>query len=162
MNTNKINNNTDTNTEEEQTKLKKGKQIEEEQYRLVINKEMNDILESLVFRTNDGFEGGEVSKSELANLLLQNAAKDFGDSEIRILRSRSFDEKKILRAILRKSGDEGEIPENLKKLIREYYGLDSKERKTSKKLAQTDSKDSFLVESSTDRQAVRRTSNSNS
>ncbi len=143
MNTNTLNINTDTNTEVEQTKSKKRKQIEEEQYRLVINKEMNDILESLVFRTNDGFEGGEVSKSELANLLLQNAAKEFGDSEIRILRSRCFDEKKILRSILRKSGDDGEIPENLKKLIREHYGLDSKERKTTKKLAHIESKDSF-------------------
>lgn len=114
MNTNMLN----INTEDQQTKLKKRKQIEEEQYRLVINKEMNEILESLVFRTNDGFQGGEVSKSELANLLLQNAAKDFGDPEIRILRSRCFDEKKVLRAILRKSVDDGEIPENLRKFIR--------------------------------------------
>lgn len=106
---------------------------EEEQYRLIINKEMNDLLESLVRCTNDGFDGGEVSKSEVASLLIQNAAKDFGESEIRSLRSRYFDEKKILRAILRKSGDDGELPENLKKAIREQFGLaESSKKKTAK------------------------------
>lgn len=115
------------------TNSRKQKNNEEEQYRVIINKEINDLLESLVSRTNDGFEGGEVSKSEVASLLIQNAAKDFDESNIRSLRSRYFDEKKILRAILRKSGDNGELPENLKKVIREQFGLSEGSKKKSAK-----------------------------
>ena len=115
------------------TNSRKQKNNEEEQYRLIINKETNDLLESLVGRTNDGFVGGEVSKSDVASLLIQNAAKDFDESDIRSLRSRYFDEKKILRAILRKSGDDGELPEILKKVIREQFGLsEGSKKKTAK------------------------------
>lgn len=115
------------------TNTRKQKNNEEEQYRVIINKEVNDLLESLVSRTNDGFEGGEVSKSDVASMLIQNAAKDFDESDIRSLRSRYFDEKKILRALLRKSGDDGELPENLKKVIREQFGLAESSKKKSAK-----------------------------
>ena len=135
------------NTEDKNQNPKKKKSLEEDQFRVVISREVNEILEKLVIRANDGFYGGDITKSDVANLLLLNSTKSFSDVDIKILRTLHFDEKKMLRAILRQSGDEGDLPEHLKKALREHYGFDSKERKTLKKAAQTESKESLpLVE----------------
>ncbi|GEM_PF-2559570 len=99
------------------------KSAEDDQYRVVIQKESNDALEELVRRTNNGFEGGEVTKSDVVNLLISNHAKSFSDSDIKSLRLLHFDEKKVLRALLRKAGDDGDLPSEIKKVIREHLGI---------------------------------------
>ena len=99
----------------------------------MIQKEANDALEELVRRTNDGFEGGEVTKSDVVNLLISNHAKSFSDSDIKSLRLLHFDEKKVLRALLRKAGDDGDLPSEIKKVLREHLGIsDSSKRRISK------------------------------
>ncbi|OYZ24326.1 MAG: hypothetical protein B7Y39_01335 [Bdellovibrio sp. 28-41-41] len=122
-----------TKTGKQKTKTKKIKSAEDDQYRVVIQKESNDALEELVRRTNDGFEGGEVTKSDVVNLLISNHAKSFSDSEIKNLRLLHFDEKKVLRALLRKAGDDGDLPSEIKKVLREHLGIsDSSKRRASK------------------------------
>lgn len=114
-------------------KSKKPKSAEEDQYRVVIQKESNDALEELVRRTNDGFEGGEVTKSDVVNFLISNHAKSFSDSDIKSLRLLHFDEKKVLRALLRKAGYDGDLPSEIKKVLREHLGIsDSSKRRISK------------------------------
>lgn len=120
-------------TGKQETKTKKMKSAEDDQYRVVIQKESNDALEELVRRTNDGFEGGEVTKSDVVNLLISNHAKSFSDSDIKSLRLLHFDEKKVLRALLRKAGDDGDLPSEIKKVLREHLGIsDSSKRRISK------------------------------
>jgi hypothetical protein len=117
----------------QETKTKKMKSAEDDQYRVVIHKESNDALEELVRKTNDGFEGGEVTKSDVVNLLISNHAKSFSDSDIKSLRLLHFDEKKVLRALLRKAGDDGDLPSEIKKVLREHLGIsDSSKRRISK------------------------------
>lgn len=122
-----------TKTGNQERKMKKLKSAEDDQYRVVIQKESNDALEELVRRTNDGFEGGEVTKSDVVNLLISNHAKSFSDSDIKSLRLLHFDEKKVLRALLRKAGDDGDLPSEIKKVLREHLGIsESSKRRISK------------------------------
>jgi len=138
----KILENKKEDTEMPRTNIKKRKPTDEDQYRVVISKESNDVLEKFVERTNDGFDGGEVNKSDIANAIFLGAAKTFSEADIRSLRNLHFNERKMLRAILRKSEDAGELPEEIKRALREHYGLsESKERKTSRRSAQEDSKE---------------------
>lgn len=148
------------NTEDKDQNPKKKKSLEEDQFRVVISRDVNEILEKLVTRANDGFDGGDIAKSDVANLLLLNSAKSFSDSDIKTLRALHFDEKKMLRAILRQSGDEGDLPEHLKKALREHYGLaEFKERKTSRKAAHEESKEFPSSINSTDSQELLKISN---
>lgn len=147
-----------TNTKTEISK--KRKISDEDQYRVVISKEINESLESLVKKINNGFDGGEITKSDVANFLILGSAKSFSDAEIKILRGLHFDEKKMLRSILRQTGDEGDLPEHLKKALREHYGLaESRERRTSRKASQEESKPLLSTSSSTDNHDFRSTSN---
>lgn len=122
-----------TKTGNQEKKTKKLKSAEDDQFRVVIQKESNDALEELVRKTNEGFEGGEVTKSDVVNLLISNHAKSFSDSDIKNLRLLHFDEKKVLRALLRKAGDDGDLPSEIKKVLREHLGIsDSSKRRISK------------------------------
>ena len=86
---------------------KKRKSNDEDQYRVVISSEVNGALENLIKRSNDGFEGGAITKSDIANFVLLNSARLFSEVDIKALRALHFDEKKMLRSILRQSGEEG-------------------------------------------------------
>ena len=107
---------------EEKTEAKSEKEIQE-QVRVVINKEASDALESMLTKVTDGFEAGTITKSDLANWLIMITKESFGDSEVRTLRQLYFDERKILAALLRDSKDQNNIPESLKRAIRDHYGL---------------------------------------
>ena len=89
----------------------------------MINSEVNTVLETLVKRSNEGFDGGEVTKSDVASLLLLSSAKSFSDSEIKTLRATHFDEKKMLRTLLKQSSDDVDLPDHIKKALREHYGM---------------------------------------
>ena len=117
------------NTENKSENSRKRKSSDDDQYRVVISRDVNEVLEKLVNRANDGFDGGDIAKSDVANLLLLNSAKSFSDADIKTLRVLHFDEKKMLRTLLRQSGDDGDLPEHLKKALREHYGLPEQSKK---------------------------------
>ena len=121
------------NTETKAESAKKRKSSDEDQYRIVISKEVNDALELAVSKTNADFHGVSVDKSDVGNYLLANATKVFTDSDVKALRYLHFDEKKILRSLLRNAGDDSELPEHLKKAIREHYGITEASKKRSSK-----------------------------
>lgn len=111
------------NTETKKENSKKRKTSDEDQYRVVVSKEVNDALEIAVSRTNADFQGVSVDRSDIATYLLSSAVKNFSETDIKALRSLHFDEKKILRSMLRNTDDEADLPADLKKAIREHYGL---------------------------------------
>ena len=105
----------------------------EEQFRIVINKEGNEALEMMTKRANEGFEGGEISKSAVAELILLNAVKTFSEAEIKNLRSMNFDEQKMLGALLRKSREDGTLPDEIRKALRDHFGLNEQNKKRQPK-----------------------------
>ncbi len=94
-----------------------------EQYRVVITKEASKILENLLAKVRNGFDNGDINKSDIANFIILDAEKTFSESGIRTLRTLHFDEKKMLAAILKTSRIDGELPEPLRKAVREHFGL---------------------------------------
>ena len=98
--------------------------------RVVITKDANSILESLVSRTGEGFEAGTITKSDVANYVFLNLQKFFSESDMKALRTIHFDEKKVLSSFLKSEND---LPEELKKAIRLHYGLTEKDKKKSSK-----------------------------
>lgn len=101
-----------------------------EVFRVVISKESNEALESVVSRCAEGFDAGEFTKSDIANYIFQNVSKFFSEADVKNLRVAHFDEKKMLGSILRTDAD---LPEDLRKAIRAHYGVDDKEKKKSSK-----------------------------
>jgi hypothetical protein len=112
---------------------KSEKDENQEQYRVVIHRESSECLEKMLALVTDGFEAGDITKSDIANWLLTNALQTFGETEIRAIRQLHFDERKILAALLKDSKNDNNLPENLKKAIREHFGLsDGSKRKQAK------------------------------
>lgn len=100
----------------------------QEQFRVVIAKEANDCLESIVKKVNHGLEDGAVNRSGIANYVFQNLSRLLTDADLKSLRAQHFDERKALGSIL-KSNDE--LPEEVKKALRDYYGISEIGKKRS-------------------------------
>ena len=103
----------------------------QEQYRVVVNRSSSESLERMLEQVTNGFEAGEVTKSDLTNWLIAKAVEGFGDFEVRTIRHLHFNEKKILASILKNSKTENDLPAELKKAIREHYGLSEPNKKFS-------------------------------
>ncbi|HPI40383.1 MAG TPA: hypothetical protein PLJ21_06240 [Pseudobdellovibrionaceae bacterium] len=115
------------------TAKKRNSNQDEDQFRVVINKDSKIVLDELVLKANDGFEGGEISKSDLVNLLIFNHRNSFSDADIKNLRNLHFDEKKVLKALLKKAGEDGDLPNEIKRVLREHLGLiETNKKKISK------------------------------
>lgn len=125
------------NTKNTENKKKRIGNKEDDLFRVVISKESNEILEDLVQRTNDGFDGGEVTKSDVVNQLILNHGRTFSELDIKALRNLHFDERKVLRSLLKKAGNDGDLPSEIKRVLREHLGLSEASKKRSQKV-QTD------------------------
>lgn len=97
-----------------------------EQFRVVITRFANAGLESAVTKINSGFEGGVVSRSDIANFLFTNLERLMSESDIKILRSQHFDEKKVLQSMLKSEGD---LPEDVRRVLREHFGVSDSGKK---------------------------------
>ena len=109
---------------------KAGEVIEQEQFRLVLNKDTNTVLEEFVEKVNKDFRGGTATKSIVANYVFQNLKNFLSDSDIKAIHHKCFDDKEALLAL---GKSEKGIPEAVKKAIREAYGLLEKDKKRSSK-----------------------------
>jgi ribosome-binding protein aMBF1 (putative translation factor) len=110
-------------------KAKNEKHGSQEQFRVVISDEANEQLESYWKIANEGKEPVELSKSDLANYLFCNLNRLLNDSDIKTLRAQHFDERKVLKNILKNSNEESELPAELKRALREHYGINDKDKK---------------------------------
>lgn len=98
----------------------------QEQFRVVITKEANDHLENALEKVNKNFEGVAVTRSDLANHLFGNLTKLLSESDIRQLRSQHFDERRALSSMLKPNND---LPEEVRRALREFYGVSERDRK---------------------------------
>ena len=80
-------------------------------------------------RILDGHEAVTVSKSDLGNYIFCNLNKHISDADIQTIRVTHFNERKVLQGLLRRSSQEDEIPSDLKKIIRDFYGVGEKDKK---------------------------------
>lgn len=111
---------------------KTGEVNEQEQFRVVLNKDTNAALEEFVEKVNKDFRGGIATKSIVANYVFQNLKNFLSDSDIKAIHHKCFDDKEALLAL---GKSEQGIPEAVKKAIREAYGLLEKDKKRSSKMS---------------------------
>jgi|GEM_PF-2277414 len=104
----------------------------QEQFRVVIIKEANDCLAEAATKVNRGFETGAVTRSDIANYVFTNLAKHFNETDVKALRALHFDDKKVLGSFLK--SDEA-LPEEIRRALREHYGISEKEKKRTLRAA---------------------------
>jgi hypothetical protein len=98
---------------------------------VVINKEAHIALEDAVRRVGDSYEGGIIDRSGVANYVFSNLARLISEADIKAMRQLYFDETLVLNALTRKASKDGCIPEDLRRVLREHYGIIDKERRGS-------------------------------
>lgn len=125
----------DQNTKTGEKELKKKTRTLNDPYRVNVSEEVHELLRELVQRSNDGFDGGEVTRSDVANFLLLKSGKSFIEADIKSLRNLHFDERKMLSALLHQSAKNGELPEEIKLALRTLSGFTEQTKKRSTKLA---------------------------
>ncbi len=113
--------------------LKNGEIIEQEQFRVVINKDANAALEDFVAKVNAGFQGGQAARSDIANYVLSRLTTLLGDADIKVIQNSCFDDKEALASL---SKSEDELPDVVKKAIREAYGLMEHQKKRTARSSQ--------------------------
>ncbi len=95
----------------------------EGQFRVVITKEANDSLQAATDKIGVHCA---VSRSDLANYVFLNLGRLLVEADVKALRALHFDEKKMLTALAR---SDDELPEGIRRAIREHYGVVEKEKK---------------------------------
>jgi hypothetical protein len=110
-------------SENDTPELQKKARIFTDPYRVCVSEEAHLLLETLVERCNDDFEGGTVTRSDVANRLIVGAGKIFSDADVKALRNLSFDDRKMLHSLLQRSGKNGELPEDIRRVLRELNGV---------------------------------------
>ncbi len=90
---------------------------------------MRDVLS----KVNEGFEAGIITKSHLANYVFENLERLMDDSDVKSLRVLHFDDHKMLNSLLKNTGDTNQIPDELKRVLREHYGISERDKKRGPK-----------------------------
>jgi hypothetical protein len=119
--------------------IEKGKEKNRDQkpeellHRITVSKRAEQALVSIVERVNDGFDGGKVNRTQIANWVLARFSEDLGDTEIREIRAEHFDEISLLESILKKAKETGKVPTEFKGLLQRQLGFDDQNKKPNRK-----------------------------
>lgn len=109
----------------------------EEILRITVSRQGEKALLEIIAEVNDGFIGGKVNKTQMANWILKRFKDDLDDSMIKDIRADHFDEVAVLESILRKAKETGKVPSEFKYLLQKQIGLEVSAKKKTK-LALTD------------------------
>ncbi len=104
-----------------------------EQFRVVLDRDANEALESFVARLNQEENVAKVSKSDVANFVLQRISDLLGDPEIADIRATYFDAKTALEGILK---NKETLPEEIQAALLKHCGIKATPKeKRSKKIS---------------------------
>jgi hypothetical protein len=108
----------------------------QEQFRVVIDREANDALETFVTHVNSNMENSRITKSELANYVFKNMDVFLDDADIAAMRALYFDAKRALEGILKGAGSGEDLPQNLREALLKHCGIKpTTKEKQAKKLS---------------------------
>ena len=99
--------------------------------RIVVSNESRAALKTIIERVNDGFSGGKVNLTEIANWIILRFQHGLDEAQINEIRSEHFDEVAMLESILKEAKASGKVPTDFKSLLQKQLGLnESPKRKT--------------------------------
>lgn len=119
------------NTNTEKIKTGSGSGAEEIQ-RITVSKEAQTALGNIVDRVNDGFTGGKVNRTQMANWILLKFNNEIDETQIKEIRAEHFDEVAMLESILKQAKETGTVPSDFKVLLQKQLGGDEPTKRKMK------------------------------
>lgn len=101
----------------------------EEIQRITVSRDAQGALGNIVDRVNDGFTGGRVNRTQMANWILLRFNSELSEAQIKEIRAEHFDEVAMLESILRQAKETGKIPSDFKVLLQKQLGTEETGRK---------------------------------
>lgn len=99
--------------------------------RIVVSNEARDALKTIIDKVNDGFSGGKVNLTEIANWIIIRSLHGLNEAQINEIRSEHFDEVAMLESILKEAKASGKLPKDFKTLLqKQLTQCESTKRKT--------------------------------
>lgn len=127
-NINNINTNTGTEREEDRTNQTVSAKLQ----RIVVSNESLVALKAIIDKVNDGFNGGKVNQTEIANWIILRFQSELDESQIKDIRAEHFDEVAMLENILKQAKESGKVPTDFKSLLQKQFGLDEPTKRKAK------------------------------
>lgn len=127
-NSNNINTNTGTEREEDRTNQPVSAKLQ----RIVVSNESLTALKAIIDKVNDGFNGGRVNQTEIANWIILRFQSELDESQIKEIRAEHFDEVAMLENILKQAKESGKVPTDFKNLLQKQFGLDEPTKRKTK------------------------------
>jgi Fe-S cluster assembly ATPase SufC len=121
---NNINNNINTNTGTEREEDRTNQTVSAKLQRIVVSNESLVALKAIIDKVNDGFNGGKVNQTEIANWIILRFQSELDESQIKDIRAEHFDEVAMLENILKQAKESGKVPTDFKSLLQKQFGLD--------------------------------------
>lgn len=128
MENNNINTNTGTEKEEDRTNQTVGAKLQ----RIVVSNESLAALKIIIDKVNDGFNGGRVNQTEIANWIILRFQSELDEAQIKEIRAEYFDEVAMLESILKQAKESGKVPTDFKSLLQKQLGLDEPTKRKTK------------------------------
>ena len=102
--------------------------------RITITKEADGETDKIVSLVNDGFDGGKISKQDLASWILTNFMELVPIDFIEKVRSEFFNELVRFKNLLKLAQQSGGLTPDIKKALKELSDDTQKQKKTKKNL----------------------------
>ena len=129
---NNINNNINTNTGTEREEDRTNQTVSAKLQRIVVSNESLFALKAIIDKVNDGFNGGKVNQTEIANWIILRFQSELDESQIKEIRAEHFDEVAMLESILKQAKESGKVPMDFKSLLQKQFGLDEPTKRKTK------------------------------
>ena len=119
-----------TNTEREEVSTNQG--VGTKVQRIVVSNESWAALKAIIDKVNDGFNGGRVNQTEIANWIILRFQSELDEAQIKEIRAEHFDEVAMLESILKQAKESGKVPTDFKNLLQKHFGLDEPTKRKAK------------------------------
>jgi hypothetical protein len=118
------NNNKEINTNTEREEVGANQGVGTKVQRIVVSNESWAALKAIIDKVNDGFNGGRVNQTEIANWIILRFQSELDEAQIKEIRAEHFDEVAMLESILKQAKESGKVPMDFKNLLQKQFGLD--------------------------------------
>ncbi len=100
--------------------------------RIVVSNESWSALKAITDRVNDGFNGGRVNQTEIANWIISRFQAELDEAQIKEIRAEHFDEVAMLESVLKQAKESGKVPTDFKALLQRQLGLEEPVKRRAK------------------------------
>lgn len=125
---NKLGNENEEVSNKEENKTNKSEKIQ----RITASKEALNALKAVTDKVNDGFNGGRVNQTQMANWIILRFQNELDDVQIKEIRAEFFDEVAMLESVLRQAKESGKVPMDFKALLQKQLGLEESTKRKNK------------------------------